>query len=58
MKKFFKNKNHVLIGLGVGSIFGLCLGIGLGGIIGTPSLGVITGVSSGAICGSLMAMFV
>ncbi len=58
MKKFHKNKFQILIGLCLGCIFGLCIGFVLGDAIGIPVLGIITGVSSGAIGGSLMAMFV
>lgn len=58
MKRANKNKDQIFIGLCLGCIIGLCIGIILGGIIGIPVLGIITGLGSGAIGGSLMAMFV
>jgi uncharacterized membrane protein len=58
MKKFHKNKLQIFFGLCIGCIFGLCIGYVLGDVIGVPVLGIITGVSSGAIGGSLMAMFI
>jgi hypothetical protein len=58
MKRINKNKGEIFIGLCLGCIFGFGIGVILGGVIGIPILGIITGLGSGAICGSLIAMFV
>lgn len=56
MKRFDWNKKRCFSGIGVGLVFGVILGFILEEFLGTPVLCMVTGISSGAIGGGLMAM--